>query len=99
MTELEVSLGHGMEKRQKTGGGNAGWRRLVLGGGGGRGRGGERQAVGRSVCSFAGGRSAAAAAAGAGQWTLSVTAPNERMDVSSTLEHKVWLTARVLLLK
>lgn len=60
-----------------------------------RKREGRRQAVGRSVCSQEG--SATAAAAGAGQWPLSVTAPNGRMDVSSRLEHKVWLTARVVL--
>lgn len=69
----------------------------VMGGGGGgeRGRGGE-EAGGRSVCSREG---SAAAAAAAGQWTISVTAPNGHLVVSDTLEHKVWLMAKVLALK
>lgn len=67
----------------------------VMGGGGGgeRGRGGV-EAGGRSVCSREG-SAAAAAAAAAGQWTISVTAPNGHLVVSDTLEHKVWLMARV----
>ena len=75
----------------------------VMGGGGGGGGGGERrrggeEPGGRSVCSQEG-SAAAAAAAAAGQWTISVLAPNGHLVVSDTLEHTVWLTAGVLALE